>query len=325
MSMPKRLPYDDDAIERLIVTNERVVTHAQLMELGMPRSTICRRMRAEGPWQRGLPGVTICHSGTPTWRERLVAALRYGGPGTVITGSSGLREYGVRERLDPRIHILVPQNRSRTSHHFVIVERTRYLPSPVIRRGIPLAPLPRCCVDSCRRDVSLANVRGAIAEAVQRSMCEPGAIRAALETLPTQRSANVRRALREIELGLRSTAECDTNDVLSGSGVPVPEWNVSLYTLDGEFLCSPDGWWDDLAQALQIDSMEWHLSPELYKRTQATQRVLAQMGIPFLPWAPGDVKRDPDKFLASVREFRAGNATRARPDIIVVRRARKGA
>ncbi len=321
--MPKRASYDVQAVDELIAANERVVTHAQLMSLRVPRSTICARMR-RGPWQWILPGVTLCHTGTPTWREKALAAVKYGGPGSMLTGASGMHAYGVRERLDPRMHILVPRTTNRTSHHFVIVERTGHLPTPDVRRGIAVAPLARCCVDGSRRSLRLPSVRAAIAETVQRKMCDPLDLRLALETLATQRSSRARIVLKEIEAGIRSAAEGDARDAFRGSDIPMPEWNVSLFTADGVFLCSPDGWWDDLALAIQIDSMQWHLSPELYKRTQATQRILAQVGIPFLPWAPGDVSRDPEGFLRSAREFRAGNVNRQRPNIVVVRHDRSG-
>ena len=275
-----------------------------------------------GPWQWILPGVTLCHTGTPTRREKLLAALKYGGPGAVVTGASGLREHGVREPLDPRIHLLVPRATNRTSHHFVIVERTSYLPEPVVRRGIALAPLARCCVDGSRRTLRLSSVRAVVAETVQRKFCTPAELLDAIGSLATQRSGRIRAVMHEIEVGIRSAAEGDARIAFRGSDVPMPEWNVSLFTPDGVLLCIPDGWWDDLAIALQIDSMEWHLSPELYKRTQATQRVLAELGIPFLPWAPGDVARDPDAFVASAREFRRGNAQRIRPNIVVVRNQR---
>lgn len=318
-SMPKRAQYDVRAVDEFIRANERVVTHRELMDRGVPRSTVCRRMNAGGPWQWILPGVTLCHTGTPTQRERMLAALKYCGPGSVITGTSGMREYGVREQLDPRVHVLVPQDRHRSSHHFVIVERTRYLPEPVMRRGLALAPLPRCCVDGCRRNFAPSRVRAAIAEIVQRQMCSPDRLRTAIGAMATQRSGTARRVIEEIGAGIRSAAEGDVYNVLRGTDVPMPEWNVSLYSPDGTFLCTPDGWWDDLALALEIDSMEWHLSPELYKRTQATQRLLAQMGIPILPWAPGDVAKNPEGFLSSVRAFRVGNANRVRPELIVVR------
>jgi len=89
----------------------------------------------------------------------------------------------------------------------------------------------------------------------------------------------------------------------------------------GEFIGSPDGWYDDVAMALQIDSMQWHLSPAQYKRTQRVQRAMIRHGIAVMPFAPADVSADAAAFIADLTTCRLAATARPRPDIVVVRSA----
>jgi hypothetical protein len=66
---------------------------------------------------------------------------------------------------------------------------------------------------------------------------------------------------------------------------------------------TPDGYWEQIGCALQIDSMAWHLAPAQYKRTQQLQRLMSRYDVPFLPIAPGDVFANEDAFVAEVLDF----------------------
>lgn len=319
--MPRRSDYETEEVRAHIESREQVVTHAELIALGVPKSVICRRMRKGGPWQWSLPGVVICHTGTPTAREKDLAALRYAGEGAVLTGRSALVKYGMKALAVDRIHVLVPHRRERTSHHFVVIERTRHLPVPLIRGGLPVAPIARATIDAARRTRDEKEVTQAVAEVVQRRMCTPEELRDAVTIAATQRSGILRATLKQIDAGIRSVAESIARLALRHHSVEEPLWNVDLYDSDGSFIASPDGWWDEYGIALQIDSMQWHLSPEDYKRTQAVQRKLARHGVLVFPWAPGDIMRDRVGFRRAVREFLAMNRGRRRPDVTVVRRS----
>jgi len=119
---------------------EGVATHAELIAAGMAKSTIMWRIQPGGRWQRLLPGVVLMHSGRPTGRERLLGALAYAGPDSVLTGMSALRLYGLRTADSRRVHVLVPHDRRRQSHAFATVERTRYLPTRDQIRTVGLLP-----------------------------------------------------------------------------------------------------------------------------------------------------------------------------------------
>lgn len=324
--MPRRRPLDPAAIDDLIRSREQVVTHADLVATGMNLSTVCHRIRREGPWQRAHPGVVITHSGTATERELHLAALAYAGEGAVLTGVSALRLLGVRAAATQRVrHVLVPHTKRKQARPGLVIERTRNLPEPMTRRGLPVAPVARCVIDACRQLDDLAAVRELVAEVVQRSMCSVRQLSDALASAARQRSALPREVLREVEAGIRSVAEAHAREVFTRHGIPQPRWNWALHTVDGEHVVTPDGWWEEIGCALQIDSMRYHLGPRQYRRTQQLQRALARYDVPFLPVAPSDILEDEDGFVAEVLAFLATHAQHRPTTALVARPAGDGA
>lgn len=318
--MPKLRPLDRDALAATLRDHEQVLTHAQLVAAGVSLSTVCKRISRTGPWQRIHPGVVLTHTGTPTRRERLLGALAYAGEGSVLTGSSALSAYGVRALpFDTGVHVLVPHQRRCQSRPGLIAERTRSLPEPRIRSGLPLAPPARAVVDACRGMARLDDVRALVADVVQTRLCTVDEIVEALATAARQRSALPREVLAEVAAGVRSAAEAQVRSAFERHGVRQPRWNWSLHTLDGEHVATPDGYWEAIGGALEIDSMTWHLSPAAYKRTQRRVRALGAFGVPVLPVAPADVFSDELGFIREVRAFLARNANREHPADLVLR------
>ncbi|MPZ93692.1 MAG: hypothetical protein GEU96_02015 [Propionibacteriales bacterium] len=319
--MPRRTFTDFAALDALLRSGERVATHTDLAALGLAKSTICSWIAPSGRWQRILPGVVLAHRGTPTRRERRIGALRYAGDRAMLTGMSALAEYGVKAATgSAREHVLVPHDCQRNSHSFIVVERTRLRPEPRLSRGLPLAPLPRAVIDSCRREENLDRVRAIVAEVVQSGRCTPREIAEQIRQTARQRSALSRIVMSEIEAGIRSVAEARARDTLRRHGVREPQWNVSLYTKDGAFIGDPDGYYEDVAVAIQIDSMEFHLAPKPYKKTQRRNRSYNRNGILILEIAPGDIAAEPLEFCREVEALLRQGAARPVPQIIVRRR-----
>lgn len=313
--MPRRRAAD---VDRSLKDGVTVATHTQLKDAGIPLSTITFRIRSGAPWQRLLPGVVALHSGPPTHHERRRAAVLYGGAGTALTGVDALVEYRVSRAValeSDRVHVLVPHGVHRTSHGFAVVTRTRRMPSPVMVRGIPCAPVARALVDACRQLSDRDAVRGLVAEVIQSGRCSVDDLRDEVLAAARQRTALSRDVLAEISAGVRSVAEARVRKVFQAHGVPAPRWNVDVVGADGAWIARPDAWWEDVAAALEIDSMAWHLSPDAYRRTQERQRRMTVRGILVLAVAPAVAVERPQALVSDVLALRRAAAARPRPPV----------
>jgi hypothetical protein len=292
-----------------------------LRGLGVPGTTIAERCRDGGRWRRLLPGIVLLGTGPPTPRQLVSAALAYGGPDTVLTGIEACRRYGVRRgpEQDGQVHILVPQARQLRSSGFVTVERTMRLPPPRIREGVPLAPVPRACLDGARRLHRAAEITELIADTVQRGLCTPAQLATELQEGSQRGSAMPRRVLADIADGVRSTAERDAKRLVARSGLPAPWWNVPVYDDRGRLLGIADGWFDEVALAWEINSYAWHLLPRYYANEVKRTAGLTAAGVAVLPVLPTSLRDDGDGCLAELEAAYAAAARRPRPPVRAVR------
>src|SRR5215472_6058714 len=94
--MPKRSVFDQERLLRILAAQHQVIGRGQALACGIPPSTVDSWSRPQGKWQRLLPGVFLTVTGRPTPEQRLIAALLYAGPRSVITGPAALRAYRLR-------------------------------------------------------------------------------------------------------------------------------------------------------------------------------------------------------------------------------------
>lgn len=321
--MPRKLSVDTDALTQLIERGHGVIRRLDLRRLGMSSSSINYRIRPGGPWQRLLPGVILAGGGPPNPLQRIRAALLYVGPDALVTGFTALRLHGVRGiSVGEGVRLLIPHRRRLKSKSiaFVTIERTRRFPRAVWRSGIPCAPIARAVIDSARQLDELDAVRAVISAAVQQQRCPVSDLRAELDTCDQHYSHLPRLVLGEVTAGTRSVAEAKIRDTLRSAGIPEPHWNHDVFDASGQWLCRPDAVWPELGVVLEIDSMEWHLSPEAYRATQARQRRMTSAGLLVIPLAPSDITENPDDVVAEILETLATARTRTPPAIQAWRR-----
>jgi hypothetical protein len=291
--------------------------------MGFASSTIAHRTRPTGgQWQRPLPGVVLLHNGTPTDRERIRAALLYAGDGSCVTGGTALRLFGLRTvPAGLEVAMLIPQQRHRVSTRFVVCERTDRFPQPVERDGLPLAPLPRALLDHTRKLLSLTDVRALVAEAIQRHLCAQSDLLGELNRAQRRGTARVRVVAREIIAGIRSVAEAEMRDLIQAAGIRQPEWNMDLLTTDGQFIACPDAYWPDLGIALEVDSRQWHLSPDGWERTMRRRMELSRYGVTVIHVSPQRIRQDRHGLVEDIRATLAAAKLRQPPQLLVVRRS----
>jgi hypothetical protein len=298
-----------------------VVRAADLEELGVPQPTIYRRCRANGPWRRLLPGVILLSNGEPTATQLVAAALVFGGPGSMVTGLWAGRRYGISPGPAPdSVHLLVPMGRQIRAAGFVVPERTIRLPEPVPRDGLALAPPVRACLDAARRLRDPREVTELLSAALRQGLCSLGELVTELSVGSQRGSATPRRVLAELGAGVRSAAELDARALWATTGLPEPWWNATVYNASHKLVAVVDAWFDDVALAWEIESIEHHAGAIDFARTmRRTSRLVAE-GAVVLPTVPTQLRRGERAAVARqlVDAYRSA-AARPRPPLRATR------
>jgi hypothetical protein len=306
---------DAVGLRRILHRQDLVVSRAQALACGLSPEALRHRIRAGGPWQRLVPGVYVTVTGTPTLHQKEIAALLYAGRGSVITGLAALRRHGARVPDPASIAVLVPASRARRDQAFVSIRPTLRMPARVCYQGAVQFALPaRAVADATAELGSFREVRGMVAEAVQQRRCKLDSLVEELARGPVRGSAWLRRSLMEVVGGIRSGAEGDFSDLLRRSGLPVPMFNARLY-VDQTFISIADAWWSDAGVAAEVDSREWHISPEDWQHTLRRHSRMSAQGIIVLHVTPDQIRYEAARVVADITSALA--AGRARPRLAI--------
>lgn len=268
----------------------------------MGRGSLGHLIRPGGHWQRIVPGVYATTTGAVTPDQRAMAALLHAGPQSVLTGAAAVRRHNLRCSGLNEIDVLVPANVRINSTGFVRVIHTIRMPDKLYSTGrIRFASPDRAVADAARGMSRLNDVRAVVAEAIQRGRCDLASLVRELNDGPSAGSRFYRTALGEISAGIRSAAEADLKGLIDKSDLEKPLYNPELYAQDGTFLGVPDAWWQRAGVAAEVDSLEYHLSPQDQLRTTTRHNRMEAHGISVLHFAPSTVRRDPRSVLAHLR------------------------
>jgi very-short-patch-repair endonuclease len=292
---------EEVGLQDLLSKQQRVLTRAQALGAGLTHSALRHRLRDGGPWQVVLPGVYVAVTGTVSVDQREMAAVLYGGPGSMVTGVAALWRHGIRAPHAALVDILVPDPRKRQDTGFVRVHRTKRMPDRVFTiETLRYAPPTRAVADAARLITDIQDVRAVVADSVQHGKCRPEALVEELSAGPLRDSARLRQVLGEIADGVRSVAEAELRDLIKRSGLPEPLFNARLYA-GGTFIAAPDCWWPDARVAVEVDSREWHLSPADWERTMNRRSKMSSYGIIVLHFSPRQIRTDPAKVVSLIR------------------------
>jgi hypothetical protein len=300
------------ALDRLLRGQKDVVSRAQALT-GMTEAALRHRLRPGGPWRIVLPGIYLATSGLPTIGQREMATLLYGGPGSAITGSAALERRGIRVPHSEVIDVLVPVSRRRQSVGFVRVQRTGRMPGRVwVTDGLRYAPVARSVADAVRGLTDQRAIRAVVADAVQSGRCPLRELAAELASGPKTGSGGLRVALAEVADGVRSVVEGDLRALIRSARLPTPLYNPYLFVAKS-FLAQPDVWWPDAGVAGEVDSREWHLSPDDWDRTLSRHARMSAHGIIVLHFTPRRIRTEPAAVVSDLR--RALDSGRRRPPL----------
>ena len=302
-------------LDKALRENEGVITRAEALGCGLSLAQIRHRIRPGGPWQSLLPGVYLAVTGTPTQRQTEIAALRRAGPASVLTSVAALQHHGVRTPGSTFVTVLVPAAQRRRSEGFVRIWATTRMPEFVFTDGaVRFTEAARAVADAALELGSFREVRAIAADAVQRRRCRLDQLIEELAHAPVRQSAWLRRALAEVADGIRSVAEGDLRDLIRAHGLPPPLFNARLYS-GRDFLAVADAWWPDAGVVVEVDSRQWHLSPEDHDRTLRRSTRMGALGINVMPFTPRRIRTEAAVVAAQIRS--ALEAGRAGPRLAV--------
>ncbi|MGH3166537.1 MAG: hypothetical protein ACRDN0_11680 [Trebonia sp.] len=315
--MPKTSVYDAEEFDRILRKQFFMISRAQALECGMRRSRIDYLIRDGGRWQRVLPGVYGTTTGALSAEQRDMAALLHAGPGSILTGHAAVTRHNLRCSGSNNIDVLVPAKARVASAGFVRLMHTTRMPEEwSSTEQIRFAPLPRAVADATRSMKQLSDVRAVVAEAVQKGQCSVSSLITELNDGPKTGSAKFHHALGEICDGIRSSAEADLKDIIEESGLEEPLYNPELYWWDGTFLGIPDAWWQRAGVAAEVDSLQYHLSPDDYERTVLRHNRMQRANVNLLHFLPRTLRRDRRTAITDLR--RAYQAGSSRPELPIV-------
>ena len=322
--MGRLASYDAAAVTGILGRQDGVISRSQAETSGMTEAAIRHRIRPGGPWQVMLPGVYLCHGGTMTARQRRVAAFRYAGrlPGQAlaVTGLAALAWHGVRAGASSAewVDVLVSAGCRRRDAGFARLHPTTVTPGAAFWDGpVCYAPPARALADAARQLRDPADVRAVVAAGVQQGKVAIAQLAEELALGPMRQSAGLRQALAEVAQGTRSGAEADLVALIRWARLPMPMLNPRLFVGE-EFLASPDAWWPDAGVAAEVDSQEWHLSPDSWKATMARHARMSAQGIIVLHFPPSRIRGAGREVAAEIRSALAAARDRRLPGVRAV-------
>jgi hypothetical protein len=326
--MGRLASYDTAAVTDLVRRQDGVICRSQAAACGMTEAAMRHRIRPDGPWQVVLPGVYLSTRGTMTARQRQVAAFCYAGrvsgQALAVTGSAALAWHRIRTSAPPaeRVDVLVKPACRRRDAGFARLLPTTIMPGAAFWDGsVCYAPPARATADAARQLRDPADVRAVVAAVVQQGRVTVWQLAEELSLGAVQQSAGLRRALAEVAQGVRSGAEGDLVALIRRSRLPVPMLNPRLFVGD-ELLAVPDAWWPEAGVAAEVDSQEWHLSPDSWKATMARHARMSAQGIIVLHFPPSRIRTAGREVAAEIQSALAAARGRGLPAVRAVSAAR---
>lgn len=283
-----------------------VISHEQLIEIGVSASAINRRVRC-GRLHRLHPGVYAVGHPIVSREGRWLAAVLRGGAGAVLSHRSAAALWGIlRGSERSRVEITTPRSTRSSS---AIHRHTSRLPRDEItrRRQLPVTTLARTMLDIAAI-AGGERMEGAIREAEYLHRFRLSDLETILKRHPGARGARtVKSCLTRLGGGprgrVRSTMELKFARLLSGTDLPRPRLNALLDLDDGGRPVEADCLWSSQRVIVELDGGEAHRTRVAFEMDKERDRRLQVAGwqVVHLTWR--QLLDEPAALLADLRKL----------------------
>ncbi len=277
---------DIDELNRWLRDHRGVVTRTRLLKLGFPSSSITQMVRSQR-LEPIMPGACVS-AAVGIGRPQILSAVCQRYPDVAIGFTTAGSEWGFRNMVDPRIHVLAPHALTPEVPGVVVHRCRRIDPVDVAlerRDGVRLTSPPRTLFD-CAALLG----EDACASAIEQAMAER---RCTMETLfstmtrlrhphrpGSSRFEAVLLSRPALRGAARSELERTVRAAIRRAGLPEPVINMWVELGDGSRV-QIDIAWPELMVALEVDHPFWHDREEEAARDKRRDMKLAALG-----WLP---------------------------------------
>ncbi|QKE83935.1 hypothetical protein [Arthrobacter sp. NEB 688] len=314
------MPELPSEVRDLLARQDGVASRSQLLALGVGVETW--RWNAGRTWRVVLPRVVLVSRAEPSPRQRLVAALLWAGPGSVIAGSTAARLHGITSAQDDgTVHLLVPRPGSDRTAGFASLRRTAlHDPDVVVRGPLRMSSRARAAVDAAALAPTSDTAVAILVEVVQKGIAPLDDVAEWAHRTRAAAGGQVSTGLAAAAGGAWSRPEhALATLVRSSSLLPEPWLNPRLETAAGVRLVAPDAWFDDVAMAVMVHSHRFHSQGDDWDATVEADATSTAAGIVVVGVTPRSIDRTPEAVLRRLEESYAVAAARPRPPVQATR------
>jgi len=285
----------DQRVARIAARQHGVVTIAQLLNAGLSRQAVSRRVR-KGVLHRERWGVYRVGHRAPSTDARYLAAVLACGETAVLSGMAAAFVFGLVKGSPPAPEVTSAATRRVRG---VITRRVRRLdPRDVTSyRAIPITTVARTLIDIAA-GLSLDALAAACHEAGVRHRVDASMVDAALARRPNVPGVGKLQAIFRGEARTTlSRLEREFLAVLRSVGLPLPETNRLV---DGRRV---DCRWPEHRLTIELDGYRYHHSRHAWERDRRREREARARGDEFRRYTYGDVTEDRSLMLAELRRL----------------------
>jgi hypothetical protein len=166
-------------------------------------------------------------------------------------------------------------------------------------------------------------LQAATISALQRRLTLPTHVEEELSRHRRSAVAPIRAGLAHFVKGAWSLPEAALARLLEADpGLPRFVMNKELWTVDGDRIGCPDGYFPEAGVALQVHSRTYHSGIDESGRDRWTATVekdssLAEHGVVVVPLSPSSIDRRPSQVLGRIRRALAANSGRDLSHVVV--------
>jgi hypothetical protein len=294
---------EDHAVAALAGGQGGVVSHAQLLHLGLSADAIHRRVKA-GRLHALHRGVYAVGHRVVSAEGRWYAAVFAAGTGAVLSHASAAAAWELRTQGGGRIDVIVgPGGRARRKG--LRLHRCSSVPVDEVttRSGIPITTPARTVLDLAATGLDGRPLEAVLDRAERLRLLDFAKLQQLLRRYPGRPGTpSLQATLSRYTAGTivtRSELEERFLGLCDRFGLPRPNVNTVIEGEEVDFL------WPDCALIVEVDGYEWHRSPSAFTsdRERDVQLVLAGFRVLRFTWA--QVTGRPNYVARAVRQARS--------------------